>query len=430
MTRTELLSSKDFQGAEIPGASFTLPSASIAIGTKTLEKVSLIGRYDSHGQVYLEADNPNGLQGFIEASQQNARCSSPCFPKPVELIPIEVNMEKFTFFPTRQPMQLNFGNSATKVEAALLNGPDLSHAGGEILIERGSKSLRLHDNPEVQSMSKNRSTDKSHRYQRLVTNFVTIEGDNISSEEALLFLTQLSNVLTLVRGGYSGFGNICGYDHNENLTFAHLGFFSSDHFAIPNGWCSGKIVRELPTIFNLYHGLENLADRQVLKRTVEFYRASNVSREHSLEVALVASFAGLEAIVPHLLRTQGGWSEQLLRSKIPFSDLLRAAIALIGLDGNPMEHLNDFEKRAASDANKDACTMLSKFRNNTIHYKSGFDRTGREVLEAWELAQWLCELMMIYLINYRSVMTDRRKYSGWIGDNEVDVPIRNSPIGH
>mgnify|MGYP000029450161 CR=1 FL=1 len=425
--KTELLSSKDFQGAEIPDASFRLPYASIKVGTKTLENVSLIGRYDSHGQVYLEMDNPDGLSGFIEATQQNAHCSSPCIPNPAELIPIEVNMEKFTFFPTRQPMQLNFGASASRVEGALLNGPDLSQAGMEIVIEHDSKTLRLRDNPEVQSMRKNRAADKAHRYERLVTNFVTIEGDHISSEEALEMLARLSNVLILVRGGYSGFGNICGYDHNENLTFAHLGFFSSDHFAIPSGWCSGKIVREIPNIFTLYHGLENLADRQVLKRTVEFYRASNVSREHSLEVALVASFAGLEAIVPHLLRTQGGWSEQLLKSKIPFSDLLRAAVALIGLDGNLMEHLNNFEKRAASDANKDACTMLSKFRNNTIHYKNGFDRTGREILEAWELAQWLCELMMLYLINYRSAMTDRRKYSGWIGNNEVRVPIRNSP---
>ena len=74
----------------------------------------------------------------------------------------------------------------------------------------------------------------------------------------------------------------------------------------------------------------------------------------------------------------------------------------------------------------DAYDILALFRNRVTHYKQSFSCSGLELHEAWQASQWLCEILIMHLIDYRGQMNDRRRYAGWRGPS-VDVPLPGLP---
>ncbi len=80
------------------------------------------------------------------------------------------------------------------------------------------------------------------------------------------------------------------------------------------------------------------------------------------------------------------------------------------------------KKRAKADGNLDAFEILSKFRNRIVHADKNFNVTGHELMEIWQFSQWLCEVMLFYLLNYRGEMYDRRRHTGFRGP-AVSVPL-------
>ncbi len=170
-----------------------------------------------------------------------------------------------------------------------------------------------------------------------------------------------------------------GRNNEGELKFAYLGFTRLDQFHTATGWCDMAIVKSLPEIYELYsEAVAKKADKIPLLKAIEFYRASNISRESSTEMAVVASHAALETLVPHLLATKAGWSNNLLAKQVSFHDKLRAAANFAGIVGDPFEHLPDLKSRSKAESNIDAYELLSKFRNRIVHQGKPFNYKGRE----------------------------------------------------
>lgn len=190
-----------------------------------------------------------------------------------------------------------------------------------------------------------------------------------------------------------------------------------------HNWCDQQVIQNAPEIYTLYSAsVSEPENARVLIRAIDYYRAANVGRASSSEMALVASYAALETLVPFILSRKAGWSNSLLGGPTPFADKIRAAAAFIGLTSDPLEHAPELRKRAKADANGDPFEALALFRNRITHHRREFSYSGIEIFEAWQLSQWLCELLVFYLISYRGLMSDRRRYNGWRGPT-VPVPL-------
>jgi len=204
-----------------------------------------------------------------------------------------------------------------------------------------------------------------------------------------------------VRGAHSGIGNAIARD-NEGLAFALLGFTRSDQFDVKIGWCDIESVKQLPEIFDHYKSAVSIAeDTFPLLRTIEFYRASNTARDASLEMAVVASHAALETIVPHVLQSHAGWSKNLLNSRGAFHDKLRAAASFVGLTTDPDEHAPEVRKRYNDFSGADAFELISIFRNRIVHQGKRFKYSGIELVEVWEMSQWLVEIFLFHFLRFR-----------------------------
>ena len=167
---------------------------------------------------------------------------------------------------------------------------------------------------------------------------------------------------------------------------------------------------------------KNTSDYEILKRTLHFYRAANIIDSPAREVALISACAGVEAITSYVLSERGGWSKNLL-SKAALSDKIRATVSLLSMNDYIFKHCKKLQAKKKVVPNLDELELLTMFRNKIIHSDKDFSYTGLELLEAFNVFQWLIEMFIFSIIGYRGSMSDRRKMTGY--PEIAPVPIND-----
>lgn len=300
----------------------------------------------------------------------------------------------------REPMVLTVSPSAASFKAVLLSPPDFL-----------GKPITL-------------VASDTHEY--CLTPFArdTAKGCFISSDletsatEPLLPLQTIRYFMTFMKGSHCGLGNLHAFDRSGEIAYRLLGFSQNDGAVRrQTNWFDIEIQDDLPAIFNKFSiSMGNEKTNQALRQTINFYRASNVSREASLEMAIIAAHSSLEAIVNYVLASQAGWSKSLMSEKsISFADKLRAATSFYRLGCDVLAFSPALIELSKSRSNLDAYGMISFIRNKLVHQDTKYAPKGIELHEAWLLSQWLIEVLIFGVIGYGGKMIDRRIYNGWRG---------------
>lgn len=330
-----------------------------------------------------------------------------------------------SLIPKEEPLKIDFGGDISRFEVSVVNGPPLYIQDFEPVFDVQGLQVKFREFDFVRQLRKDAQL---LRRDNVFTGILEIEsssGEISSLDETLKLINRIQRYLTFVRGGYVGLGHAIGYTETEEVSCAAFGFTPTDFFEWHRGWYGIGIVNNIAPIFDLFdRATSNETDQYIILRCLEFCRASNAARYSSQEMAIVAAHAALESIVPHILRSRGGWSTKLLENRdIEFSEKSRAASNLIGVYADVLEHSPELRKLSKSRNNMDAFQVISFVRNKIVHADEKLKLSGLQLEEAWRITLWLAELFMIYLIGYREKMYDRRRYTGYYGP-EVPVPIK------
>lgn len=421
-----LLKTENFEVGVMPPDGFTILAEELNIQGKARSNVALRAEYDRHLSLrfFLQED----LSFSALTDDLDISISGSGFREPVPLLATSTqfssgssgaNIEACL---TSEPLEIDFHKPITQVEAVLVNAPPLFFSGYEPTFELDDLKISMKEFPVT---AKLRKQARHYRHEQVATGSITITGPNgdpIPVGRISKCIGYFANFLTFVRGVNCGIGNATAWE-NDEIAFALLGFTRTDQFDVKLGWYDIGNAKQLSTIFDHYKSAIAVEeDAFPLLRAIEFYRASNTARDASLEMAVVASHAALETIVPHLLKERAGWSSSLLNSGSAFHDKLRAAATFIGLKSAPDEHAPETQKRSKDFSNADAFQLISLFRNRIVHQGKRFKYSGVELMEVWEMSQWLCEIFIFYFLQYRGVMNDRRRYTGWQGP-AVPIPL-------
>ena len=306
----------------------------------------------------------------------------------------------------REPVVIDYLRTASRFEAVLLSSPK-TYGKSLILVDRRNAKFCLCP------------VDKSNGGTCLL-----VSEAEVSASDPLGPLQELLLFLTFVKGTHCGLGNMKAYDVNGGTAFELHGFTRNDAAKSYTNWFDIEVLSELPGIFLLFSkAMEDQRKAQAIKQTLDFYRASNASREASTEVSIIAAHTGLEALVNYILTAEAGWSEKLVENRsIAFPDKLRASAAFFGLSGAEFEQLPEL-KPLAKNRSFDAFELVSFFRNRVVHQDQKFTPSGIQLHEAWLLEQWVLEVLILAVIGYRGKIIDRRAYKGWRG-TVVQVPSR------
>ncbi len=413
-----MLLASDFLGGPLPTSDFEVRVESLSIGDREFRDVVLSGVYDRHANLHLTCELPTDPQNLLSEINVEVTASwvgSATTSMIITQIQVGIPHSRYRFVPRFQPTSIGTVEDADHVEAVLLNGPSLGNPSFDV--EYDGVKIRVDQLPTVDSFRKER---RMHKFDYLATHLVKLQvpaGESLSSDKAHSVLAKLADFLSFVRGGHCGLGNVVG-TRNGLRAFTRLGFMKLDYFDVETGWFGMGLHHDALALFNLYTALSP-NDLSVVRRTVEYYCASNVARDSSPATALIASHAGLETIVPHILSTSAGWSSKQFET--PFHNKLRAAAEYAGIVGEILEHSPDLKSKAAS-LQFDSFRTLAKVRNQVTHPTTAVSYGRMELFEAWQTSQWLCEVFLFFLMGYRGTMYDRRRYTGWRGPS-VSVPL-------
>ncbi|WP_146038626.1 hypothetical protein [Paracoccus sp. SY] len=226
----------------------------------------------------------------------------------------------------------------------------------------------------------------------------------------------LNDFMLFMKGTHCGFGHSIGIAESGSTAFEMIGFTRHDSCKHSPNWFDLHAQSRLPEIFRLFaSSFDGSIRERALRQALNFYRASNASRDVSIEMSIIAAHGALEALTNFILEYQAGWFGSLSTERISFCDKLRAASAYIGISDQIMKHSENLERLSRSRNNMDPFEILSFIRNKIVHQDPKYLPKGLELHEAWLMMQWLVEVLIFGIIGYEGEIVDRRIYRGWSG---------------
>jgi hypothetical protein len=302
----------------------------------------------------------------------------------------------------REPLEIIFSDQHKRIEAILLNSPELQ-----------GRKIELYDSDNIEFVI---SPLKSSQLGACLIS----SNLQVSSEDALKSLQEFICFFTFVKGTHCGSGNIFSFDENNDVSMQLLGFTRSDSTATQTNWFDSSIIPKLPEIYLLFSSAMKYAETaQAMNQTIDFYRASNASRHVSLEMSIIAAHSALEASVNYILTHRAGWSKNLIDNRsISFSEKMRAASAFFGVNDEFLKNSPEISK-VAKERGFDVFEIISFYRNKLVHQDQKFIPTGIQLHETWLLAQWFVEIFLFCIIGFQGEIIDRRVYTGWRGTKYI-----------
>lgn len=227
-------------------------------------------------------------------------------------------------------------------------------------------------------------------------------------------LGPIIDFMTFLNGQHCGFGNAIGRDKNGEVVSRVIGFTPHDSGKRQANWFTLSIQKNLPAIFFNFSALyRDELSGKAIRQTLEFYRASNVSRGISLEMAIIAAHSALEAIVNYILEHCAGWNARLMKSRdISFADKMAAAYFFYSSDVQLLALSPKLRAWSTSNNSKNGFEAISHMRNKIVHQDMKHAPSGTELHESWLLMQWLVEILIFAVMGYNGVIGDRRAYTG------------------
>ena len=246
-----------------------------------------------------------------------------------------------------------------------------------------------------------------------------------SAINPLTALVPLRCFLTFVKGTNCGLGHLIAYDASDSVVLKLPGFTHTDPEYMAAHWFDNKIQEFLPDIFLLFlKACKDEKTNKALRQTINFYRASNASLPVSLDVAIITSYTALEAIVNHILsypdnRSKTEKTEKTENEQTGFKVKIKDAKEYFGMEADSLSQSLEFLGYPSENDKNDVFAIISKIRNKLVHQDIEFVCSGKQIYQAWQVSQWLVEVLIFGVIGYRGHMIDRRIF----GAHSSKVPL-------
>jgi hypothetical protein len=347
------------------------------------------------------------------------------------------NSDKSTTFellPFKQPFQVGTSRDVDRLTGVISNGPELliprvldrdTTKEKPVCLANETWEIDIHSFAHTNQLFRNKRQNAgrhaaSHWFTARPSQIGTVSDQSI--EELISCLSQL---LTYARGARVGIFNVCGF-RGEKKEFAWLGSTRHDFLGEPSNWFDVFLTDELNELFRLISLAEgDAAKRLPLRRAIEYYRLGNSLQRVSTESGLIMTVASLETLAD---ATLGSDAFSRVKSKHYVSGALRESAVKLGICDQPSSGLADLEAMIKRNNWDDGYHAITEMRNSAMH-STKLSYTSREMLEAWQAAQWLSEVMLAVWIGFRGDFSDRRSKK-WVGEKTpISAYLRIVPPG-
>jgi len=253
-----------------------------------------------------------------------------------------------------------------------------------------------------------------------------INGDSFSSDEIHQVVHNVHDFLSFARGANTTPFYLMGYDKDDVLVWKDWSLRKCDRWTLTqdNWFCDQHSFEQLQ---ELYPGWSMLFEDALWKEELPkilywyFYAGRNTDGAGT-DGSLIIAVAALELFsFNYLVR------KTILRSKEKFESkqLSNNIFKTLNELGIPTELPTQLEKLHTYSLGRNWQTgpkSIVELRNEIVHPDRESAPSSHVCYEALQLAMWYIELMVLRLINYEGVYSNRLRSSKWRGE-VVKVPF-------
>ena len=231
-------------------------------------------------------------------------------------------------------------------------------------------------------------------------------GRPINVDKAELILEAFQRFLSFASGVSCSLTNILGIDYDDKEAWKQWGTSHVAPSSRSRYWFDPSQGNMLSRTFpGFWRQFKMSGTGLQLRRILAWYTLSNES--DALESRIVLAGAALESLA-HLVLSSIPKHQALANRRGYFAEKLRKALAEMRIPSKIPSHCRALAKASSRKKWKDGPEAVVQVRNDLIHPVRAYrPRSVDPYFDAWQLAQWYVELMLLKLLDYQGDYTNR-----------------------
>jgi len=245
------------------------------------------------------------------------------------------------------------------------------------------------------------------------------DGQTFAADDAENMLQRVYLFLSFARGAWAPVVLNVGFDTTGNRVYENWGVRIGTPWESCRGWFDRSRGQALGAVYPGFCALlRDPTMGRAVNRTVYWYLRSNRGGDGSgIDSGIILSQAALELLVSAYLEAQN--IKMPARSRA--ADQLREVLSRLGIPVAIPDALAGLQEGQRQNCWQDGPEAITRIRNELMHPKRKLPiKLGAVVPNAWSLAQWYIELLILRLSGYSGQYSNRLE-ARWVGEVE-DVP--------
>ena len=256
------------------------------------------------------------------------------------------------------------------------------------------------------------------------------DGSPFSSAQLSKVVKRVWAFLSFALGRYSGVALVVGFDGSGARVFEQWGMpiASVGPWDGSTSWFDTHHAGTLSAVFPGFCSLwDNSLWGKPLRTVIYLYLGANERGTGiGVDTALILAQVALEQLAwTYCVRDRRMVSEHAFgRSGLSAADKLRLLMSALGVPAGLPPALTSLQGKRAKKW-EDGPDAIAGIRNALVHPREKDDLTPDSYFEAWNLAMWYLDLVLLRLCQYDGRYANRLKTSRWQGQVE-SVPWAKS----
>lgn len=284
---------------------------------------------------------------------------------------------------------------------------------GRLIFEAEGWEVTLDAHEDTERLSKALENNGGHAITH-VGRVARTNGEGFSAEEAEKLTAALTPFFSFARGISLAPILAVGFDSNGQRVWEDWGIRMVSRWEPgTESWFESQRIEQLQKLFPKFLALRQHSHwEKTISSFLYWYERSNKNTAAGgTDGSLVLSHAALDLIAwTYLVKDRQLVGRSKFRSR-KTSENIRALLHELGAPTAIPEHLESLRQMALNEGWTDGPHALSKIRNNIVHPEREFAASGRIYFEAWTMAQWYVELVLLSLCNYEGTYANRTNYA-------------------
>lgn len=319
---------------------------------------------------------------------------------------LQISNNKVTIFPNPALVESIHPNELLHTAATELINFKMK-SPRQLLLNVDDWQITISNKPDIDSIFKSLKYDGGFQ----ITHSVLItktHGGGFTVNELREFSKVFHRFISFVDGSWVGFLGLKAFSKTDKIIYESWQAVLTHSWESKLGWIDSISGKQVENLFSGFYGLLNNDDQdKAIEKVLYWYLRSNRSSS-GVDGGIILSHSALERLSSYAI-TKFNLKVACQNRKTSAADKIRAAANHLMVPTHINSELQVLESLKNIDGMiVDLIDLINRYRNHLVHPRPESTFKGRNFShEVWSLAQWLIEMFILQLSNYKGLYSNR-----------------------